>query len=765
MDQKKRIPLPIDSHVGDILSAGKNHPTLLVRASPGSGKTTRLPWAMTALTSKKVIVLEPRRLAAKLAAERIAYEENFIPGKEVGYHFRFERKVSEDSRLIFYTEGTFLKRLTGDPDLSDVGVVILDEFHERHIETDLAFAYLRNLQDRRSDLKLVVMSATLDTGISHVFKEPKLFDIEAPRFPVEIHYLPNQPSVLNQTLETKIKSTLSSISAEGDVLIFVPGMREMFQVQDRIGSEFGEVHLLHAELPKEEQDRALGKSSRRKIILSTNIAESSVTIPGIRIVIDSGIQREAQFSPWTGLKILTDKPVTQSSAIQRTGRAGREAAGECWRLYSKQDYDEREAFTIPEIMRADLLDTVLLSKKLSSTLNWPSPPPPERWKKASELAILLGLLSPEGKLTAAGTEVEKIPLDSRLGRAFLAAKELSPEEQKKFVRYIAVEIEGDRSGNLQRRLTPLLPLARGQDPWEKALLPGFVDQLARYRSKQNDFIHFSGKTLKAHRDLTTLQYDFYLVLDVTARGEAIQVVPILEEWIMELEPFPFHEENVFDLEKLRRKTRTMLGSIVMDEIESPLQFSGLSPQGKAKFLELAETPFKKEIAALSTDAHWEKLHFWARTKNLKLEDVIINPVDFFEVHSSWQELPQFIFSILEEKLEAGDIHRNLPSKIDLGGRRELPVHYPLNLDPYVEAPIQDFYGQKNVPALLQGKIPLQLRLLGPHKRPIQVTKDLSGFWTRMYPEMKKVWSREYPRHYWPDDPANAKPILLKRQLP
>ncbi len=222
------------------------------------------------------------------------------------------------------------------------------------------------------------MSATLDTGISHVFKDPKLFDIEAPRFPVEIHYLANQPSILNQPLETKIKNTLASIKNEGDILVFVPGMREMSQVQERIGSEFGEVLLLHAELPKEDQDRALGKSSRRKIILSTNIAESSVTIPGIRIVIDSGIQREAQFSPWTGLKILSDKPVTQSSAIQRTGRAGREAAGECYRLFSKQDYDDREAFTIPEIMRADLLDTVLLSKKLSSTLQWPSPPPIER---------------------------------------------------------------------------------------------------------------------------------------------------------------------------------------------------------------------------------------------------------------------------------------------------------------------------------------------------------------------------------------------------
>jgi ATP-dependent helicase HrpB len=764
MVQKNRISLPIDSHIDSILDAGKNHPTLLVRASPGSGKTTRLPWAMTRITDKKVIVLEPRRLAAKMAAERISEEENFTAGQEIGYHFRFDRKISEKSRLIFYTEGTFLKLLSGNPDLGDVGIVILDEFHERHIETDLAFAYLRALQERRKDLLIVVMSATLDTGISHVFKSPVLFDIEAPRFTVEIFYLPNQPSILSLPIETKIKNTLANLKIEGDVLIFVPGMREMLQVQERIGNDFGEVHLLHADLPKEEQDRTLGKISRRKIILSTNIAESSVTIPGIRIVIDCGIQREAQFSPWTGLKILNDKPVTQSSAIQRAGRAGREAAGECYRLYSKQDYDEREAFTIPEIMRADLLDTVLMARHFQSDLRWPSPPPPERWKKAEELARLLGLLSEDGKLTKRGKDVERIPLDARLGRAFLSTGILSAEEQKKFVRAVAEEIEGDRSGNLQRRLIPLLTTPQGKDPWEKAILSGFVDQIARYRQRQNDFIHFSGKTLKAHRDLKELQYDFYLILNVTARGEAIQIVPILEEWIMELEPFPFHEENVFDLEKLRKKTRTMLGSIVMDEADSPLNFTSLPDQARKKFLEQVENPFRKKIELLKSEPRWEKLHFWSRSKGINLEEIGVSPAAFMEKSGSWDDLKEFYFQTLSEELDTGDIDRNLPSKIDLGGRRELPIHYPLNLDPYVEAPIQDFYGQKSVPALLQGKVPLQVKLLGPNRMPIQVTKDLANFWSKMYPGMRKVWLREYPRHHWPEDPLTAKPILLKRML-
>jgi ATP-dependent helicase HrpB len=411
-------------------------------------------------------------------------------------------------------------------------------------------------------------------------------------------------------------------------------------------------------------------------------------------------------------------------------------------------------------MRADLLDTVLLSKKLATDLRWPSPPPSERWKKSEELAILLGLLSENGELILRGKEVEKIPLDARLASAIISARHLSPTDQKKLIRAIAVDIEGDRSGNLERRLMPLLPRSEGNDPWERALLSGFVDQVARYRQKQNDFIHFSGKTLKAHRELRDLQYDFYLILDVTPRGEAYQIIPVLEEWLMELEPFPFHEENIFDVDKLRTKTRTMLGSIVMDESEKALSFSTLSEKDRKKFLELAETTFRKKLAALKADPRWEKLHFWARNQNVDLDEKEIPLVDFFTGYDSWNEFSHYVFSILDTE----NIQLLLPSKIDLGGRRELSIHYPMNLDPYVEAPIQDFYGQKSVPALLGGKFPLQVKLLGPHKRPIQVTKDLAGFWSRMYPEMKKEWSREYPRHYWPDDPANAKPFLLKKHV-
>ena len=372
--QTEKLTLPIDQYIPGILEAARNYSTVLVKASPGSGKTTRLPWALSQGLGKKVVVLEPRRLAAKLAAQRIADEENLTLGKEVGFHFRFEKNISDSTDLIFYTEGTFLKKFLRDENLKDVDIVILDEFHERHLETDLALALLRELQKTRTDLKIILMSATLDLKLINAFPDSTVIEIDARIYPVEIKYLPNQPSILNQSLEQKVKKAIESVlEAEGDILVFLPGMREMTRVQAALNGNY-DVFLLHADLSKEEQAAALRISARKKIILATNIAESSVTIPGVRTVIDSGIQREAHYSAWNGLKFIQDVPVTKSSAIQRAGRAGRTGPGLCHRLYGQQDYNERADHTIPEIERADLTDVFLLVSGTKLKPYWFHPP-------------------------------------------------------------------------------------------------------------------------------------------------------------------------------------------------------------------------------------------------------------------------------------------------------------------------------------------------------------------------------------------------------
>lgn len=762
MKQKEKISLPIDPYLPEILESAKEYSTLLIKSSPGSGKTTRLPWPLVASLGGKVLVLEPRKLAAKLAASRIAYEEKKAIGEEIGYQFRFENKTSKNSQLIFYTEGTFLRILSQDPELKDVSAVILDEFHERHLETDLALSALRALQERR-ELKLVIMSATLNVDHLEYFKKPKVFDIDAPHFPVEIHYLPNVPSVLDQKLELKVRDALKTLPQEGDVLIFLPGMREMQRTSEVLGDEFGEVFLLHSEISKEEQERALGVNPRRKIILSTTIAESSVTIPGIKFVIDSGISRESFYSPWTGLKSLVDRPVTQSSAIQRSGRAGRTSPGECIRLYPKMDFDSRERFGVPEILKADLLDAYALSQDIIKDPLWLSPPPEDRWSKAKFEYEQLNLKSYKQKIS-------RYPLDSRLSRVLVAGEDLTAEAKKKLLTFIIEKIEGDSFHHLKSRFESFLKLPGEKVDWEKALLLGFINQVSLYRQKQHDFIHYSGKTLKAHHSLRDLTEGYYLILDVTPRQEAILTVPIEEDWLYEIEPFPFSEEVIFEgSEKLKLKTLTKLGSLVIDEVQVSKTWSELSMDMKEKIQVQLSSTFKKLIQSWKEDHSWGRIVFWSKlkSKSTDLFDSSLNLTEYFDEMDEldFKNLDYYLQKKLSEYLEGEDLSRSLPDKLDLGGRRELVIHYPEDAPAFVEAPIQDFYGQKSTPTILGGKHPLVVKLLGPHKRPIQITQDLVGFWERTYPEFKKEYQRDYPRHHWPEDPKTAKPILLKRQLP
>lgn len=742
-------PLPIDPYIPDIIEATRHYSTVMVKASPGSGKTTRLPWAIASGLNKKVVVLEPRRLAAKLAATRIAEEKNLKLGEEVGFHFRFEKNISEKTQLIFYTEGTFLKKFLSDPDLSDVDVVILDEFHERHLETDLAVALLRALQKKR-DLKIILMSATLDLSI--VPENAKTFEIEAKMYPVDITYLPNTPSVLNASLESKVKNAVSTLG-DKNILVFLPGMREMLKVQAALGQN---VFLLHADLSKEEQNEALRPSQKQKIILATNIAESSVTIPGINAVIDSGIQREAHYSPWNGLKFIEDSPTTKSSAIQRAGRAGRTGPGICLRLYSQQDYNERAEHTIPEIERADLTDTYLLVSAIKETPLWIQPPNKEKWEKAKELLIKLGAIE-NNALTVTGKKMLQYPLDARLSRILVAGEKLKNKDP--LLKYICFDIEEDRTGSLLKRLHFYRTPGSEDFPWEKCILSGFPDQVARFRQKQKDFIHYSGKTIKGHHSLD-LHDEYYLILDITQRQEAIKVFAIEEDWLYELEPFPFTEEDEISItEKISFKRKTKYGSIVMDESVSKMSYETLPFQTKQKLKELSIARINEQIARWKETPEYEKLFFWHRMQKLEM-DLTVDAEDFFSHY------PELSFEFIPEYLRARfpDPNRDLPSKINLGGKRELTVHYPEGMDPYLEAPIQDFYGINETPTIMNGKVPLTLKLIGPHKRPMQITKDLKSFWQKTYQEMKKEYQRDYPRHYWPDKPWEAKPVLLKRML-
>jgi ATP-dependent helicase HrpB len=764
MKQYEKLPLPIDSFIPSILDILVKNETVLVKASPGSGKTTRLPWAIANALRARVLVLEPRRLAAKLAAQRIAQEENLTIGDEIGYHFRFERKLSEKTRVCFYTEGTFLKLIQKSESIIDDDIIILDEFHERHLETDLAFALLRGLA-RKKKIKIILMSATLDINLAKALGTPAIIEIDVPHFPVTIQYLPNLPSILNQPLEVKIKRGLEETT--GDTLVFLPGMREILQAQ-RALDEY-QTYILHGELDKEDQEEALRSYPFRKIILSTNIAESSVTIPGITTVIDSGVQRNAHFSSWSGLKILKDTPTTKSSAIQRAGRAGRTGPGRCLRLYAEMDFNERETHVPPELFRAELLEIFLQVSASSIEPLWFQPPPTDKWEKAREFLTNIGAIN-QGGVTSIGKDMLEIPLGARLARTIVSADNSTKQEKEKLINYICQKIENDKSGHLKRRLMSQFGKS-GSDasPWEKHLLSGFFDQVAKYRVKQKDFIHYSGKVLKAHQSLSNLQEGFYMIMDISQREEAIQIVGIEEEWLWELDPFPLKEEEEIKIEDtITFRRKTLLGSIVIEESIVKKTWSGLDKSQQKKISSASEARFKKELKQVENDESFQKIYFWASIKEKNVEDII--STHRVEDYFAWNEelsfgnIKNFFRWVLEKTLNFVEMEQSLPDTTKLAGTKLLKIHYPKNLDPYIEAPIQEFYGIKDTPTIMKGRILLQLKLVGPHKRPIQVTKDLKSFWEKTYQEIKKEYQRDYPKHYWPDHPSEAKPFLLKAHL-
>ncbi|HEY3448118.1 MAG TPA: ATP-dependent helicase HrpB [Myxococcales bacterium] len=428
-------PLPIDPRLPEIVERLKGAPGLVLQAEPGAGKTTRVPWALLEAGlagDREVVVLQPRRLAARLAARRVAEERGERLGERVGYQVRFEEIAGPKTRLRFLTEGVLTRRLLADPELSKVGVVVLDEFHERHLDGDLCLALLRRLQQgRRRDLKIAVMSATLDPEpVVRFLGGVPSFDVEGRRFEVALEHL-SLPDT--RPLETQVASAVKRVVDEGldgDVLVFLPGAAEIRKAREACEGLAQRANLLlvplHGDLPPNEQDRAVSKADRRKIILSTNVAETSVTIEGVVAVVDSGLARIAGHSAWSGLPTLKVGRVSKASAIQRAGRAGRVRAGRCLRLYTRHDYDTRQEFEAPEIHRLDLAETALALHGSGvgdlSGFGWFEDPPPAAIQAAETLLSKIGAVQPGGKLTDLGRRMLQFPVHPRQARVLLEAE-------------------------------------------------------------------------------------------------------------------------------------------------------------------------------------------------------------------------------------------------------------------------------------------------------------------------------------------------------
>lgn len=786
-------PLPIDVLKDQVLDHFGKVTSLILKASPGSGKTTRLPLYLLPVVKKKIYILEPRRLAAKLAAIQVARELGEKVGETVGYIFRYENVTSEKTRLFFLTEGTFLKILSRNQKLDDVELVILDEFHERHLSTDAALSFLTRLQkSARPDLKLLVMSATIDTdpleNYLKQFSTTALLELNASRFPLTSSFLPNTTSVIQAPLARKVLNAFLEIienGIEGDILVFLPGMREIREcaglLQPQCDHYGMKCLILHGDLDSREQDLVLLPQPERKIILSTNIAESSVTIPGIRIVIDSGLQRESSYNFFSGLPELKVTKISRAQAVQRAGRANREGPGTCYRLYAELDFDQRPYFHRAEIEKSDLSELYLLCLSLFhfplDQLAWLQSPPENALSNARNLLLAINAVSVDGDITETGEKIQQYPLHPRLARILTEAQSTSKETYNQVLNALADFLEEKNRDRFNKILAfHHFPVHTVQRSLEELFLRGFPDRIAKSRGEKfSDLIMMNGDTLKISpsisRDFDS-RHELWIVMDLDNKGDVTKCMPIEESWLYDLDPFPLSEELAYSWDERKNAVvqlcKTMIGKIVLSE-EKTLP---VSSNGEIrKILREKASAFMEEV---HSSPEFERL----LTVNRILQNQDIDHLEgkvldeFFTHHLGFgeeeqKELTFTFFSQLQALIDPGNVYnleQDFPLFIQLTDKRKIPIHYDRSKDPWIESYIQDFYGLTKTPLLAGGKLPLTLQLLGPHKRAIQITQDLASFWSKTYPGMLKELSREYPRHYWPENPASAKPFLLKRQV-
>jgi ATP-dependent helicase HrpB len=476
-------PLPIDPRLPEIVDLVRRHRSLVLVAEPGAGKTTRVPPALLDAgllgpDHPNLVVLQPRRVAARATAARIAAERGWALGEEVGYLVRFERKIGPRTRLRVATEGILTRQLLSDPGLEGVGAVLLDEFHERSVHTDLAVALLREVREAlRDDLILVVMSATLDAGPVAEFLGAPILNVGGRAFPVSVSYRPSDGSPLPDRVSSAVLDALRGPDDPGDILAFLPGVEEIRRAARLLepAASRGEfvVLPLHGSLSSDEQDRALLPADRRKVVLATNIAETSLTIDGVRTVIDGGLARFASSDPTRGLDRLELGRISRASADQRAGRAGRTAPGRCIRLWAEREARGMAPFDPPEVRRVDLAATALTLHAWGATdpsrFQWFEPPAPERLDLAESLLLQLGAIEPgSGRVTPLGESILALPIHPRLARLLIAAAELGAIEhgaaaaailsEKDFLRKSGPNPPRDRSREVHSRSDLLVRL-------------------------------------------------------------------------------------------------------------------------------------------------------------------------------------------------------------------------------------------------------------------------------------------------------------------
>ena len=808
-------PLPIDDALPELTAALRTYNAAVLVAPPGAGKTTRVPlvlprqdWA----ADRKIIVLEPRRIAARAAAARMAATLGENVGDTVGLRVRFGSQVSRKTRIEIVTEGIFTRLILDDPGLAGVAAILFDEFHERSLDADLGLALARDAQQvLREDLKILVMSATLDGArVASLLGDAPVIESQGRAFPVQTHYLgrdarkPIEPQVADAAM-----GALRTQS--GSMLVFLPGAGEIRRTEtllrERIVDSSVDVVSLYGALDAAAQDRAIAASppGRRKIVLATSIAETSLTIEGVRVVIDCGLARVPRYEPDVGLTRLETVRVSRASADQRRGRAGRSEPGVCYRLWDQPETAALEAFTKPEILAADLSGLVLDLAQWGAAdpagLSFLNPPPPAALLEARALLSELGAIDQAGRITEEGRRLRALPLAPRLARmvvdaaragegapaadlaAILSERGLGGMDVD--VAHRLDEFRRDRSRRAQdaRRMAQRWAAqAEGKQQLAatSAMSPGgmlalaYPDRIAKNRGASGAFLLANGRGASVDPASALAREPYLAVAELTGTAAQGRIVLAAAISAAEIEArfgdrIESREDIAFDAASgsLRGRSSRRLGAIVLSE-----QAFAVSPgPGTARLLTeaivaagLDRLPWTKALAQwrdrvmflrASEGDGWPDLSDAALARRARewLEPLFSDTTALAAL--SADELTAAITALLTWELRRR-LETEAPTHFAAPTGSRVPIEYDAPEGPKISIRLQELFGLDRHPAIAGGRVPLVVELLSPAQRPVQVTRDLPGFWRGSYAVVKAEMKGRYPRHPWPDDPLLAK---------
>ncbi|KOF46800.1 ATP-dependent helicase HrpB [Vibrio parahaemolyticus] len=816
--------LPIEAVMPQLLTAVKHQHQVILKAAPGAGKSTYFPLQLiqNQVVTGKVIMLEPRRLAARNIARYLAEQLGEQVGQRVGYRVRGETKVSDSTQLEIVTEGVMTRMIQNDPELDGVDLLIFDEFHERSIHADTALALSLEVQEAlRDDLKLVVMSATLDQeALQSLLPEACYIESEGRSFAVETRYA---PLTANDHLPTVMAKNIESLmnKESGSLLAFLPGVAAIKQVQERLSHLPDDVEVcpLYGQLSFTKQQKAISpaEKGKRKVVLATNIAETSLTIEGIRLVVDSGLERVARFDLKNGLTRLEQTRIAQSSAIQRAGRAGRIEEGICVRLYSESQLKQQPQVPQPEILHSDLASLVMELAFWGTTdiheLKWLDIPSAAALQQAKQLLFSLGLITEQGQLTAEGKQAHDLGVEPRAAAMLIKSQSHSDkivnvalaavaliEEPERNVTNIAHSLHRWLSGShpkkslllkraqsLAHKLDTTFSLREvDEDALPLVLSLAFPDRIAQQRANQfGRFALANGHGAECRPDDMLGGCEYLVAIDLMrSHSNSSQIhlaceldVNILQTTFDSL----FSTKEVVDWDekkgRLVAEKQRKLGQLVIERVSLPnpgkekmtqalltyVRRQGLSslnwtPAAESllerircavDWLPEQAWPMFDEVSLLDSLDEWLEPYM---TSVASVKDLSkINLVEALNARLGWP-LNQHLDEWLPE-------HYQLPT----GTKKR--IRYQHGHEPVLSVRMQEVFGESTSPTVAIGRKRLVLELLSPAQRPLQVTSDLAAFWNGSYKDVQKEMKGRYPKHVWPDDPANhVATTKTKRQL-